>query len=150
MKTCKLIFFFLFSSLTIFSQSYNSEKIEMTNFLTRMYESKPFEGVKLFTDYENSYLLSVLTLDKSKYTNESVMFRVASVKATAQVSRFFNGSQITSDLVISSKENGDGTSETEMIERINEKSFGWTEAVELLTNFTQEDKEVFIYYVKVE
>ncbi len=122
----------------------------MTNFLTRMYESKPFEGVKLFTDYENSYLLSVLTLDKSKYTNESVMFRVASVKATAQVSRFFNGSQITSDLVISSKENGDGTSETEMIERINEKSFGWTEAVELLTNFTQEDKEVFIYYVKVE
>lgn len=150
MKTCKLIFFFLFSSLTIFSQSYNSEKIEMTNFLTRMYESKPFEGVKLFTDYENSYLLSVLTLDKSKYTNESVMFRVAGVKATAQVSRFFNGSQITSDLIITTKETKDGNVETSMIERINENSYGWTEAIELLTNFTDEDREVFIYYAKVE
>lgn len=42
-----------------------------------MYETKPFEGAKLFSDYDNNYLLSVLSLDKSKYTSQNNMMRVA-------------------------------------------------------------------------
>lgn len=134
----------------MYSQGFNSEKSEMSLFLTRMYEAEPFEGVRVFTDYENSYLLSVLTLDRSKYTSESVMYRVASVKATSQTSRFFNGSKITSDLIITTKENKDGVTETETIEYINENTLGYVESLELLTNFSKEGKEVFIYYVKIQ
>jgi hypothetical protein len=46
-----------------------------------MYISNPFEGVKILDDYDHQYLVSVVNLDKTKYTNQSVMNRVAQVKA---------------------------------------------------------------------
>ena len=73
------------------AQGYNTEKTALTNFLVRMYENAPFEGVRAVDDYEQQYLISVLTLEKAKYPNESAMFRVAGVKAMSQASRFFNG-----------------------------------------------------------
>jgi len=40
----------------------------------------PFEGSKIFEDYSHKYLLSILSLEKAKYTNQSSMMRVAQVK----------------------------------------------------------------------
>ena len=98
------------------AQGYDEEKQAMTNFIVRMYKNAPFEGVKVFTDYENSYLLSILSLDQGKYPNASAMNRVAGVKAMSQASRYFNGSDITSDLIIHSVERADGTGDSEIIE----------------------------------
>ncbi|MCR5444654.1 MAG: hypothetical protein K6E96_03080 [Bacteroidales bacterium] len=133
------------------AQGYNAEKTALTNFLVRMYENAPFEGVRAVEDYEQQYLISVLTLDPAKYDgNESAMFRVAGVKAMSQASRFFNGSSITSDLIIRTTERSDGTGDTEMIETINEKSVGFVEALELLTNFDNDDgRKVFIYFTPI-
>ena len=132
------------------AQGYNTEKTALTNFLVRMYENAPFEGVRAVDDYEQQYLISVLTLEKAKYTNESVMFRVAGVKAMSQASRFFNGSSITSDLIIRTSEKSDGTGDTEMIETINEKSVGFVKSLELLTNFDIENgRMVFIYFTPI-
>ncbi|MCR5134703.1 MAG: hypothetical protein K6B12_03620 [Clostridiales bacterium] len=101
-------------------------------------------------DYNQQYLISVLTLEKSKYTNESAMFRVAGVKAMSQASRFFNGSSITSDLIIKTTEKSDGIGDTEMIETINEKSVGFVKSLELLTNFDIENgRMVFIYFTPI-
>lgn len=141
---CCLIF--LIVALGLYAQSYNSDKVSFTNFLVRMYNNSPFEGVRAVDDYEHAYLISVLVLDKSKYKTESVMNRVASVKAMAQASRYFNGSNITQDMIIRTSEKSDGSADTEIIENIRENSVGYVKALEQLTNFTREDgMQVFIF-----
>ena len=133
------------------AQSYNTERTALTRFLTRMYNSAPFEGVKAVNDYDNNYLISVVVLDPAKYGgNESTMSRVAGVKAMSQASRFFSGSKITADLVIKTTEDSEGEALTEMIETINENSIGFVKALEELTNFDNEsNKKVFIYITEI-
>ena len=136
---------------SVFSQEYNAEKTALTNFLVRMYNNAPFEGVRVVEDYETYYLLSVLTLNESRYPNKSTMNRVASVKAMSQASRFFNGSKITSELIIRTSEKSDGSGDTEVIEKIQEHSIGYVKALELLKNFpTQDSIQVFMFYKKIE
>jgi len=141
----------LFVALGVHAQSYSSDKVSFTNFLVRMYKDAPFEGVRAVNDYDNAYLISVLVLDKGKYKTESVLNRVASVKATAQASRYFNGSSITSDMVIRTTEREGGKTDTEIIENINEHSIGYVCALEQLTNFTRKDGlQVFIFIKQLE
>lgn len=145
----KNIFVILFAiiSLGIDAQGYSCDKVAFTNFLVRMYNNAPFDGVRAVNDYDNAYFISVLALDPSKYqNNESVINRVASVKAMAQASRFLNGSDITQDMIIHTTEKNDGTSDTEIIENIHENSVGYVKAMEQLTNFKRNDgKQVFIF-----
>lgn len=134
------------------AQNYDAERTALTNFLVRMYNNAPFEGVRVVEDYEEAYLLSVLTLERSKYPNESTMNRVASVKAMSQASRFFNGSNITSDIIIRTSEKSDGSSDTEIIENIKENSIGYVGQLEMLTNFQAKDSgwQVFMYYMELD
>lgn len=134
----------------LYAQSYNQERTALTNFLVRMYENAPFDGVRAVEDYENSYLMSVVKLEKSKYKSESELNRVASVKAMSQASRFFNGSNITDDMVIRTTEKADGTSDTEIIENIREHSIGYVKQLEQLTNFKAKDGEqIFIFITPI-
>lgn len=128
------------------AQSYNQEKTALANYLVRMYENAPFDGVKAVEDYDNAYLMSVIKLDKDKYKTESAINRVASVKAMSQASRFFNGSNITEDMIMRTTENADGTSDIEIIENIKEHSTGYVKQLEHLTNFPSSDgQQVFIF-----
>jgi len=136
---------------SIFCQGFNDDKIALSNFIKRMYNSAPFEGVKVLDDYDHQYFISVLSLEKAKYTSQNTMNRVAQVKAQQQANAFFNGSIISSDLVIKTTETNDSTttkSTVEMIESIRANSVGFVQGMELLTNFdTEEGKRmVFIYY----
>ncbi len=141
-----IIIIAVLSSVGLSAQSYNQEKTALTNFLVRMYENAPFNGVRAVEDYDNAYLMSVVKLDKAKYKSESALNRVASVKAMSQASRFFNGSSITEDMIIRTTENADGTSDTEIIENIREHSVGYVKQLEQLTNFTDKDgQQVFIF-----
>ena len=141
-----------FLSAPVFAQNFNADMTALSRFVQRMYTASPFEGVKLVEDYDNQYLLSVIVLESAKYgNNESTMTRVASVKAMSEASRFFNGSQITMDLVITTKEDGKSNITTEMLEKINEKSIGYVKALSLLTSFSKDDgKHVFVYYKQIE
>ena len=144
----KIILSLLFGSSEIcsFAQSYNQERTALTNFLVRMYENAPFDGVKAVEDYDNAYLMSVVKLDKTKYKSESALNRVASVKAMSQASRFFNGSNITDDMIIRTTEKADGSFDTEIIEDIRENSVGYVKQLEQLTNFAAPDgHHVFIF-----
>lgn len=128
------------------TQSYNQERTALTNFLVRMYENAPFDGVRAVEDYDNAYLMSVVKLEKTKYKTESALNRVASVKAMSQASRFFNGSTITDDMIIRTTDRADGTSDTEIIENIREHSVGYVKSLEQLTNFAGPDgHQVFIF-----
>lgn len=136
----------LLISLGVNAQSYNSDRVSFTNFLIRMYNNAPFEGVRAVDDYDEAFLISVLALDKEKYKTEAALNRVASVKAMAQASRYFNGSNITQDMIIRTSEKADGSSDTEIIENIRENSIGYVKALEQLTNFTRQDgQQVFIF-----
>ena len=141
----------MLSGYSAHAQSYNAELTALTNFLVRMYNNAPFEGVRVVEDYEEAYLLSVLALEKSKYPNESTMDRVASVKAMSQASRFFNGSNITQDFIIHTSEKTDGSNDIEIIENIRENSIGYVRQLELLTSFIRTDGlQVFIFTKRLE
>ena len=140
----------LIITLISYAQNYNSDRVTFTNFLVRMYNNAPFEGVRIVDDYDNTYLISVVTLDKAKYKTDAVVNRVASVKAMANASRYFNGSNITSDIIIHTTEKTGGKSDTEIIESIREHSVGYVKALEQLTNFTREDgMQVFVFIKKI-
>ena len=147
MKKRLLVALLTMVSLGLNAQGYSSDKVAFTNFLVRMYNNAPFEGVRAVNDYDNAYLISVLALDPAKYKdNESIINRMASVKAMAQASRFLNGSNITQDMIIHTTEKADGTSDTEIIENIHENSVGYVKAMEQLTNFKRSDGQlVFIF-----
>ncbi len=150
-----IVLFYCFFSLAIANaQGYNEDKTSMTNFLKRMYTSAPFEGVKVVEDYDNKYFISVISLEKAKYTSQSIMMRVAQVKGQSQANTFFNGSTISSDFIIrTTEEKHKGATESkstlETIETIKENSFGFVRAMELLTNFEiDEGKRVLFIYFK--
>lgn len=138
-------------TLNLSAQSFNEDKTAFSNFIERMYRYKPFEGVKIVEDYSQAYLISALSLPANKYPNESIMMRVASVKARSQANTFLNGSEITMDMILTTEEktNADGVKEstTAMIESIKENSVGFVRAIELLTSFEidQGDRVLFVY-----
>lgn len=142
-----LVFGLCISSL--FPQGFNNDKTELGFFCERMYKSAPFEGVKAMKDYDHEYILSVVVLPVANYSTEQEMNRVAMVKAQRQVSTFFNGSSITSDLVITTTE--DPVTEsvvTSLTETIRERTFGYVRQLELLTNFLtkKNTQKVFVFY----
>jgi 6-pyruvoyl-tetrahydropterin synthase len=138
-------------SIKSYGQGYSDEKVSLTNFIKRMYTAKPFEGVKIVDDYDHQYLISVISLEKVKYTSESIMNRVAQVKAQSQASTFLNGATISMDMVITTKETKDSTNNVktivETVEQIKQNSVGFSQGLELLTNFDNADslRMVFIY-----
>ena len=108
MKKLLLVSVLTIISLGLHAQGNSGVKVAFTNFLVRMYNNAPFEGVRAVNDYDNAYLISVLALEPAKYkNNESVINRVASVKAMAQASRYLNGSNITQDMIIHTTEKSD-------------------------------------------
>jgi len=154
MKNNLSVIFLLFIAFSSFSQSLNDDKITVTNFIKRMYNSAPFEGVKVIDDYDHQYFISVLSIEKLKYPNEATMHRVAQVKGQSQANIFFNGSTISSDLVIKTtetKSNDNPNSTVETIESIKENSMGFVKSMELLTNFDNTDgkRMVFIYFKEI-
>ena len=147
----KKIFCFLLLILmptAFYSQSFNADKTALTNFLIRMYKHAPFD-VKVVNDYNDNYLVSAVVLDPAKYGgNESTMLRVASVKAMSQASRYFNGSQISMDLIITTTEQSDGEVNTEVIEKIKENSIGYVNQLEHLSYFDNDSGQKVFLYVK--
>ncbi len=148
-----LIIFFsiLLLSVKSYSQSFNEEKVSLTNFVKRMYSSEPFEGVKIIDDYDHQYLVSVISLEKGRYSNEATINRVAQVKAQSQANTFLNGANISMDMIITTKEFKDSANNLktiiESVEQIKQKSIGFSQGLELLTNFDNSDalRMVFIY-----
>jgi 6-pyruvoyl-tetrahydropterin synthase len=120
-----------------------------------MYKATPFDGVKIIDDYDHQYLVSVLSLDKAKYTSPSIMNRVAQVKAQSQANTYLNGSNTNMDLVIKTREQKTGEkTETvvESIESIKQNAVGFSQGLELLTNFDDETSKrmVFIFYREIQ
>jgi hypothetical protein len=150
-KNVSILVLFFFIQLDISAQSFNEDKMALANFLKRMYTATSFEGVKIVDDYNHQYLISVISLEKAKYTSESTMNRVAQVKAQSQASTFLNGATISMDMVITTKESKDSANNVktivETVEQIKQNSVGFSQGLELLSVFPNNDDKrmVFIY-----
>jgi hypothetical protein len=131
------------------AQSFNEDKTSFVNFVKRMYTSSPFEGVKIVEGYDKDVLISVVAIEATKYPSESIRNRVAQVKAQEKASTFVNGAEISLDVIISTKETTDGknqvTKVTESMERIRQSSTGFSQGLELLTTFENNDKTKVVY-----
>jgi hypothetical protein len=151
----KLLFLLTFAfNLSANAQSFDDDKTSFINFLKRMYTAAPFEGVKIVDDYDHQYLISVISLVKANYTDPSLTNRVAQVKAQSQANTFLNGATISMDMVIKTSEKISKDSTfilVESVERIKQNSMGFTQGLELLTNFENADSKrmVFIYIRKI-
>jgi hypothetical protein len=145
----------LCDSFLLYAQSFNEDKIAFSNFIKRMYTAAPFEGVKIVDDYAHQYLVSVISLEKAKYTNPSVMNRIAQVKAQSNANTFLNGSSISMDMLINTKETKDSSNKSttviETIEQIKQNSIGFTQGLELLNSFDNSDgtRVVFVYHREI-
>lgn len=135
----------------VYAQSFDQERIALAKFIERMYNSSPFEGCRIVDDYDNSYLLSVVELDKSKYKTSSVMNRIAQVKSQRNAGEFFNGTQSYSEITIrtpKSEEKG-GAEMAETYEIIRTNSTGFVQQMALLTQFENTNNMIFVFYKKV-
>ena len=150
-----LSFILILAVINSFGQGFNDDKIALTNFIKRMYKSSPFEGVKMIEDYDNKYIISIISLEKAG-KNTSILARIAQTKAQRQVSTFFNGAVITSEFIIKTTETKADSSEVqttvETIEKIKENSVGFVNGLELLTNLdiAEGKRALFIYIKKTE
>lgn len=139
-------------STMVSAQSFDQERIALAKFIERMYNSSPFEGCRIVDDYDSSYLLSVVELNKSKYKTNSAMNRIAQVKSQRNAGEFFNGTQSYSEITIrtpKSEEKG-GKEMAETYEIIRTNSMGFVQQMSLLTNFESNDGlTVFVFYKKV-
>ena len=115
----------------------------LSEFIKIVYKKQPFNGAKIIAAPKNNYFVSVITLDGQKYTSESLMDRVALIKAKQQANALFNGSVINSDIIIKTDE---ATGITTSNEIINEQSIGFVEGLETLTKYNLNESKVYIFY----
>ena len=136
----------------ISAQGYDQERIQLAKFIERMYNNAPFEGCRIVDDYDNSYLLSVVALEKSKYKTPQIMNRVAEVKSQRNAGEFFNGSQSYTEMTIKTPKGEEHkTDMTEVYELIRVNSIGYVKQMQLLTSFDDNaGMQVFVYYKRVD
>ena len=136
----------------IMAQGYDQERIQLAKFIERMYNNAPFDGCRIVDDYDNSYFLSVVALDKTKYKNPQMMNRVADVKSQRNAGEFFNGTQSYTEMTIKTPKGEEHESNmTEVYELIRVNSIGYVKQMQLLTSFDDATgMQVFVYYKKVE
>lgn len=153
MRKVLLSMMLCFISTMMLAQSFDQERIALAKFIERMYKSSPFEGCRIVDDYDNSYLLSLVELDKLKYKTSSAMNRVAQVKSQRNAGEFFNGTQSYSEITIrtpKSEEKGGNKDMTETYEIVRTNSTGFVQQMALLTQFeSNEGMTVFVFYKKV-
>jgi len=134
------------------AQGYDQERIQLAKFIERMYNNAPFDGCRIVDDYDNSYLLSVVALDKSKFKTAQIMNRVAEVKSQRNAGEFFNGSQSYTEMTIKTPKGKEHESDmTEVYELIRVNSIGYVKQMQLLTLFEDNaGMQVYVYFKKVD
>ncbi len=146
-----LTLLFLLMGFLCFAQSYDQERTALKNFLVRMYKAEPFEGVKIVSDYDNNYVLSVVLIKNS--ASETAMNRIAQVKSQRQVSQYLNGVVSTeSETIIRTTEKvKEEKTIEEITDIIREHSIGFTKAMEVLTVIdVSNNQKCYMFYRKVE
>ncbi len=151
-KSIILLFLFLYYN-NVIAQSFDQDRIQLANFIERMYNNAPFEGCRFVDDYDNCYFLSVVALDKTKYNTPQIMNRVAEIKSQRNAGEFLNGTQSYTEFTIKtpkSIEKGENSEVVETLEVIKTNSTGYVRQMQILTTFdSKNNTRVFVYATKI-
>ena len=150
-KIIVVALFLIGIGIQCYAQGFDQERTALRNFLVRMYKANPFEGVKIVSDYDNNYVLSVVLVKSG--ASESTMNRIAQVKSQRQVSQYLNGTVSTeSETIIRTTEKvKENKTIEEITDIIREHSIGFTKAMEVLTAIDAKDNQkCYMFYRKVE
>ena len=115
----------------------------LSEFIKDEYKKQAFEGAKIILAPKNKYFVSVIALDTKKYASESLVDRVALIKAKQQANALFNGSVINSDIILKTDEGSSAVTSTEII---REQSMGFVEGIETLVKYAENENKVYIFY----
>ncbi len=104
-----------------------------------MYISSPFEGVKIIDDYAHQYLVSVINLEKAKHNSVSTMNRCTG-KSTITGKYICKWGNISMDMGLSQPKKPKiplikSQELLKPLEKIMQNSVGFSQGLELLTNF---------------
>lgn len=137
------------------NSNFKAKKIKKNNeqlakYITQLYNSNPFEGVKIVEEKDVSYLLSLSVQVVSGHKTSSTMNRVAHIKASRNAMVFLNGSNIISETIIKTGETVTNNSvsyyET-YIDEIKENAAGFLDGMQVLTTFTSNNGKEYIYII---
>lgn len=131
------------------SQDFGGEKVDISNYVRRIYNSQPFNGVKLLQTQDGlDYMVSVVELKKDPSKSEGILSRIATIKAKSYASQFINGSNVSTDVIVVSTEERKKDSvitKTTIHEVLKETSTGFVDGIELLTKFDSSDSNFSVY-----
>lgn len=138
--------------VSVNAQGFDQDRIALAKFIERMYNNSPFEGCRFVDDYEDTYFLSVIALEKTKYKDELIMNRVAETKSQRNAGEFFNGTQSYTEFTIrtpKSEEKGGSEGIAETYEIIRTNTTGYVEMMQLFTSFEHGANKVFVFAKKI-
>ena len=121
----------------------------LESFTTAIIKKKSIDGAKIVSAPGNKYIISIITLENTKYTSAEMRDKAAFMKAKQLVNTLVNGSTITSDQIIRTDEN-DIRTEITSTEIVKEHAMGFIQGLELLfaKEITQ-NKTTYVYYSKI-
>ena len=122
-----------------YAQGYNQDRTALKNFIVRMYNNEPFEGIKIIDDYDNTYLLSAVNVDGNQA--ESTLNRIAQVKNNRQMSQYLGALvEIDSETIIKTIEDAENKHTiSEITDIIKEQSIGFTKSMEIIATIDRPD-----------
>lgn len=138
---------FIFEDLC--SQNLSSDEATLTNFAKRVYNVEHFEGVKVFEIDSNKYLVIAVKIEK-KTSSLQTLNTIANIKAKSYLSKFQNGSYLSSEIIII---NNDEVSQAPLTnEIIKEFSSGFVKGMGTLSIIDDFEPgfKLFFFYAKSE
>ena len=137
------------------AQTYNEDRVALSNYLQRQYENEQYEGARIVDDYEACYVVTAVALDPEKYESEQAMKRVSQVKGQRAISEFINGSTIATATVFKTEHceqagGGKGNDVVKAVTKTRQQSIGTVRNVELYASFKFKGNYVSIYALKME
>ena len=129
----------------VFAQTIDETRVNLGNYLMRQYNVEPTDGCRIYDDLTNTYLISVVTLDKTKYKKSSDMYRVAQLKAMRNAGEYMGGSSQYTVTRITMN----GAEVTSVEESTHAFSSNLVKSLELLKTFDFEEIEKVFIYIQI-
>ena len=127
------------------AQTMDESRVVLGNYLMRQYMVEPTDGCRIYDDLTHTYLISIVTLDKTKYKKSSDMYRVAQLKSMRNAGEYLGGT--TQHTVTRIVMNDDDVAVQE--ESTHAFSSNMVKSLELLKSFDFEENEKVFIYIQV-
>lgn len=147
MKKTFLLFSAMLFGMCAFAQEYSTELYDLGQYVQRVYQDEPFDGVRIVENVDCCYLVSVVSETPSD--NEYATNRKAEVKALSQANTFLNGTRITQNTVLYTKQNSKGYTYEEIEDFIESYSMGYVQTMQIASTFKYQNKKVYVFCKKM-